>query len=662
MSWIKQRDVKTDAIATRHIKDGAVGTTQIGAGTLSADAAGRAITADDYFDEATAAAKFEDDLFTAVNLESFIEDDAISATVVANKVAANAFTEATVTNAFADDSIIEAKLKTAVGAWDFSASTSVSVPVPTTDSHATTRLYVDAAIAAAVTGQDWKESVRVATTGALAAYTRTGNVILADAAGTINPLDGVTMANGDRLLLKDGAADADNGIYDVINIGTEVDPYELGRSKDADISAEVTAGQTMQVDEGTVSGGHMFVLTTNDPIVLNTTALTYTDITGLYAVTAGDGLGKVLNTINLDLNGLSNAAIDPPADSLAFVDATDGGNKQASVASIVTLLAGYGLGTQNAGFIIDINEVNDAAVDVANDSMALVDADDANRTKKESLADYATAIAGAGLTATAGVLAVNSPTDASAPGSSDSSTAAITIGGSTDVISSGVSDSGTAMVTEAHGRVYQADFKHAIAKGGTQIIAQIDGGFDIDQTTWADITQVDVFRTIQVDASAAWDGGDIAITALWSDGFSGEKSLTATPGSIADSEFACMPGSISRVRNMGASSAGTADVQCGAKLGIQTSSRTPVKVLIVETSTNGVDAGSSIDANGVVTTTAVPNAALDWIVTYQLTNALSDAGHTHAQTGTHAHGSAALTATDAGHVHTVAATHTHTIS
>ena len=53
---------------------------------------------------------------------------------------------------------------------------------------------------------------------------------------------------------------------------------------------------------------------------------------------------------------------------------------------------------------VDLNELSAAAVDVAADSIAIIDANDSNGSRKESIADLVTAMAGAGLTATNGVL------------------------------------------------------------------------------------------------------------------------------------------------------------------------------------------------------------------------------------------------------------------
>ncbi len=58
-------------------------------------------------------------------------------------------------------------------------------------------------------------------------------------------------------------------------------------------------------------------------------------------------------------------------------------------------------------FTLDLNGLTAATVDIAADSIAIIDADDSNSTKKESLADVIAAIDGTGLTASSGVLSVD---------------------------------------------------------------------------------------------------------------------------------------------------------------------------------------------------------------------------------------------------------------
>ena len=132
--------------------------------------------------------------------------------------------------------------------------------------------------------QDYKASVRVATAAALPAYTRTGSVLEANAFGDINNagIDGIVdLVNGDRVLVKNGAADADNGIYAITDIGDTLNPWVLTRATDADSSAEVTPGMICGADVGTANGGHYYRLVTAGPVTLNTTALTFTDFSAV---------------------------------------------------------------------------------------------------------------------------------------------------------------------------------------------------------------------------------------------------------------------------------------------------------------------------------------------------------------------------------------------
>ncbi len=110
---------------------------------------------------------------------------------------------------------------------------------------------------------DWKESCRVATTGpgTLATDFENGDTI-----------DGVVLATGDRILIKDQAAGAENGIYIVQASGAPI------RSPDADTSAEVTSGMTTYISEGTANGGEIWILVTVDPIVLGVTPLVFAQL------------------------------------------------------------------------------------------------------------------------------------------------------------------------------------------------------------------------------------------------------------------------------------------------------------------------------------------------------------------------------------------------
>ena len=90
--------------------------------------------------------------------------------------------------------------------------------------------------------------------------------------------------------------------------------------------------------------------------------------------------------------------------------AGDSGTGTISNSQTLTIAGGTGLDTTASGqtltFSMDLNELTAAAVDASADSIAIIDATD-NGSKKESIADLATAMAGDGLVASAGAFAVN---------------------------------------------------------------------------------------------------------------------------------------------------------------------------------------------------------------------------------------------------------------
>jgi hypothetical protein len=145
---------------------------------------------------------------------------------------------------------------------------------------------------------DIKDSVRVASTA---------NIDIANDLENGDTLDGVTLATGDRVLLKNQSTASENGIYVVVASGA------ASRSEDANASADVTSGMFVWVEEGTANADQGYVLTTNDTINLNTTSLTFTQFSGAGQITAGIGMTKSGNTLNV---ALDNITIEDNSDSL----------------------------------------------------------------------------------------------------------------------------------------------------------------------------------------------------------------------------------------------------------------------------------------------------------------------------------------------------------
>lgn len=132
--------------------------------------------------------------------------------------------------------------------------------------------------------------------------------------------------------------------------------------------------------------------------------------TQLATSVAGNGLAGGAGTpFSVDLNELSAAVVDVANDSLSIIDAGDSSSKKEAIADLIAAIAGVGLSSTAGVLALDLNELaafgSGEALDVAADSFALIDATD-SATKQELIADLITAIAGNGLGATSGVLAV----------------------------------------------------------------------------------------------------------------------------------------------------------------------------------------------------------------------------------------------------------------
>jgi hypothetical protein len=188
------------------------------------------------------------------------------------------------------------------------------------DNDLTPKWYVDGVAA----GMDWKESVRAASTA---------NVNISTELENGDTLDGVTLATGDRVLLKNQSTASQNGIYVVVASGA------ASRATDADSDAEVTSGLTVWVEEGTVNADSAWTLVTDGAITLGSTSLSFTQTSGLGQITAGNGLSKTGNTLNIGTVDSTRITIN--ADTIDLGQPTIGGSGAGSGFTKVTVDA-YG--------------------------------------------------------------------------------------------------------------------------------------------------------------------------------------------------------------------------------------------------------------------------------------------------------------------------------
>jgi hypothetical protein len=143
---------------------------------------------------------------------------------------------------------------------------------------------------ALVNNQHFKTAVRAASTANIANL----------AGGAPNTLDGVTLAANDRVLVKDQTAAELNGIYVVSSLGTGTNGTWT-RASDADTAAELPPGSIVPVSAGSTQGDRLYMLTTDGPITIGTTPLTFSPYgasTGEVGI-AGAGLTKTGSTYDV---------------------------------------------------------------------------------------------------------------------------------------------------------------------------------------------------------------------------------------------------------------------------------------------------------------------------------------------------------------------------
>jgi hypothetical protein len=286
----------SNSVTNAKIADSAVDTAEIAAS---------AVTAAKLATDAVETLKIKDANVTAAKLASDSVETAkiVNSAVTEAKIADSAVTSAKIANgtivnedinasaAIAQSKIdglttdLAAKLAlaggTMSGAIAMGTNKITGLGDPTSAQDAATKNYVDTT----VQGIDWKASVKAATTA---------NVTLASDLENGDVLDGVTLATGDRVLVKDQSTGSENGIY-VVKVSGAPD-----RSTDADAGAEVTANFAVFVEQGTANADSGFTLTNNGSVTIGSTALVFTQFTGLGQIVAGTGLDKTGNTLDID--------------------------------------------------------------------------------------------------------------------------------------------------------------------------------------------------------------------------------------------------------------------------------------------------------------------------------------------------------------------------
>lgn len=218
---------------------------------------------------------------------------------------------------------------------------------PSSAMHAATKQYVDGV----AQGLHIHEAVHVATSASLASLIgasvtydngTSGVGATLTLAAPLLDLDSHTLANGDRILVKNESNAAHNGIY------TRTSSTVLTRATDFDTAVEIAGGDFVFVENGTLYNSTGWVVE-NEVNTVGTDNVLWTQFSGAGTFVAGNGITITGNTIAANTtvvaplaNPTFTGTVTVSGSGIAF---TDGTQTKQGVASITTI---YGETNSNA--------------------------------------------------------------------------------------------------------------------------------------------------------------------------------------------------------------------------------------------------------------------------------------------------------------------------
>ena len=193
-------------------------------------------------------------------------------------------------------------------------TTGTITTAPTTGTDIVNKDYADAI----ASGINFHQACRLATTTALAANTYNngtsgvGATLTANANGALS-VDSVAVAVGNRILVKNEATQANNGVYTVTQTGSAGAPYILTRATDFDSAGtgvdQIDAGDFFLITAGSTLANTSWVQQTPLPITVGSTAIVFAQFGAPLTYSAGTGLTESPSyTFNIANTGVTSGS------------------------------------------------------------------------------------------------------------------------------------------------------------------------------------------------------------------------------------------------------------------------------------------------------------------------------------------------------------------
>ena len=215
------------------------------------------------------------------------------------------------------------------GSLNMGSQLITNVLTPSAGTDAATKSYVDTAITTVTNLFTSKGTVKLATTT---------NGTLSTAYANGQTIDGIVLVTGDRILLKNQTAQAENGVYTVNASGSPT------RATDMDVWTEVP-GAWVTVQQGTVNADTTWLSTADAGGTLGTTAITWTNPIGVGGLTNSNFVDKEVPSGAINGSNVTFTLANTPVSGSEHVylngilQESGAGNDYTITSSVITYLS-----------------------------------------------------------------------------------------------------------------------------------------------------------------------------------------------------------------------------------------------------------------------------------------------------------------------------------